>query len=200
MRGIRDGGLRSLRHGEQRRYPTDLSDKQWLCICPHLPEPTGQERPRIHALRAILDAIYYVLKSGCPWRLLPREFPPWKTLYDDWFRRWRIDGTWGRLNAELCAGLYEMPAWQGPRSQRSDSRLPVGQDHGSRRERARLRARQESGWHSKRHLLLWTPRLWCSKCAYTQRQGARPRGHQSALLEQVQGRFGHLSHLWVDAG
>jgi putative transposase len=51
-------------------------------------------------LRAILDAVFYVLKSGCPWRLLPREFPPWKTVYD-WFRRWRIDGTWERLNAEL---------------------------------------------------------------------------------------------------
>src|SRR5829696_8214312 len=56
--------------------------------------------PRLHGLRAILDAVFYVLKSGCPWRLLPREFPPWKTVYD-WFRRWRIDGTWERLNAEL---------------------------------------------------------------------------------------------------
>jgi transposase len=51
-------------------------------------------------LRAILDAVFYVLKSGCPWRLLPRDFPPWKTVYD-WFRRWRIDGSWERLNTEL---------------------------------------------------------------------------------------------------
>ena len=48
----------------------------------------------------ILNAVFYVLKSGCPWRLLPRDFPPWKTVYD-WFRRWRIDGTWERLNAGL---------------------------------------------------------------------------------------------------
>jgi transposase len=41
-------------------------------------------------LRAILDAVFYVLKSGCPWRLLPKDFPPWKTVYD-WFRRWRIE-------------------------------------------------------------------------------------------------------------
>ena len=85
---------------ESRRYPTDLSDGEWRCISPHLPCPTGQGRPRLHGLRAILDAVFYVLKSGCPWRLLPREFPPWKTVYD-WFRRWRIDGTWERLNAEL---------------------------------------------------------------------------------------------------
>jgi len=85
---------------ESRKYPTDLSDHEWRCIRPHLPEPTGQGRPRLHGSRAILDAVFYVLKSGCPWRLLPREFPPWKTVYD-WFRRWRIDGTWERLNAEL---------------------------------------------------------------------------------------------------
>jgi putative transposase len=54
----------------------------------------------LHGLREILDAVFYVLKSGCPWRWLPRDFPPWKTVYD-WFRRWRIDGTWERLNAEL---------------------------------------------------------------------------------------------------
>ncbi len=49
--------------------------------------------PRLHGLRAILDAVFfYVLKSGCPWRLLPRDFPPWKTVYE-WFRKWRIDGT-----------------------------------------------------------------------------------------------------------
>jgi putative transposase len=85
---------------ESTRYPTDLSDDEWLCISPHLPEHARRGRPRIHGLRPILDAVFYVLKSGCPWRMLPREFPPWKTVYD-WFRRWRIDGTWERLNAAL---------------------------------------------------------------------------------------------------
>jgi len=76
---------------ESKRYPTDLSDEEWRCIGPHLPEHTGQlGRPRVHGLRAILDAVFYVLKSGCPWRLLPKEFPPWKTVYD-WFRRWRLE-------------------------------------------------------------------------------------------------------------
>jgi putative transposase len=70
---------------ENRRYPTDLSNDEWRCISPHLPEPAGLGRPRLHGLRAILDAVFYVLKSGCPWRLLPRDFPPWKTVYD-WFR------------------------------------------------------------------------------------------------------------------
>jgi putative transposase len=91
---------------ESRRYPTDLCDDEWRCIRPHLPEPTGQGRPRLHGLRAILDAVFYVLKSGCPWRWMPRDFPPWKTVYD-WFKRWRIDGTWERLNAELRGRLRD---------------------------------------------------------------------------------------------
>jgi putative transposase len=85
---------------ESRRYPTDLSDDEWRCIRTHLPQPAREGRPRLHGLREILDAVFYVLKSGCPWRWLPRDFPPWKTVYD-WFRKWRIDGTWKRLNAEL---------------------------------------------------------------------------------------------------
>ena len=85
---------------ESRKYPTDLSDNEWRCIGPHLPGPAGRGRPRLHGLRVILNAVFYVLKSGCPWRLLPRDFPPWKSVYD-WFRRWRIDGTWERLNAGL---------------------------------------------------------------------------------------------------
>jgi putative transposase len=67
---------------ESKRYPTDLSNDEWLCIGPHLPRPTGRGRPRLHGLRAILDAVFYVLKSGCPWRLLPKDFPPWKSVYD----------------------------------------------------------------------------------------------------------------------
>ena len=57
-------------------------------------------RPRTHSPREILDAVFYVLKSGCPWRLLPRDFAPWETVYW-WFGRWREDSTFERLNAAL---------------------------------------------------------------------------------------------------
>jgi putative transposase len=80
---------------ESRMYPTDLSDDEWGYISPHLPGPKERGRPKIHGPRAILDTVFYVLKSGCPWRLLPHDFSPWKTVYD-WFRRWRIDGTFER--------------------------------------------------------------------------------------------------------
>jgi putative transposase len=51
-------------------------------------------------LREILDAIFYILRSGCAWRLLPHDFPPWKTIHH-YFRTWRLDGTWERVNASL---------------------------------------------------------------------------------------------------
>src|ERR687896_12195 len=84
------------------KYSTDLSDSEWACLKLHLPasKKRGRGRPRIHSLRDILDAIFYVLKSGCPWRLLPLCFPPWKSVYH-WFRKWRIDGTFEQLNTAL---------------------------------------------------------------------------------------------------
>ena len=84
----------------RKRYPTDLSDAEWKCIELHLPTPRAPGRPRTHSLREILDAIFYMVRSGCAWRLLPHEFPPWKTIHH-YFRTWRIDGTWERLHAAL---------------------------------------------------------------------------------------------------
>ena len=86
------------------KYPTDLSDVEWACLKRHLPslKQRGRGRPKVHSPREILNAIFYLLKSGCPWRLLPRDyFPPWKTVYHWFRRRWRIDGTFERLNAAL---------------------------------------------------------------------------------------------------
>jgi putative transposase len=84
----------------KRSYSTDLTDIEWEYLAPHVPAPSRRGRPRLHTTRKILDAVFYLRKSGCPWRLLPREFPPWETVYS-WFRRWRMDGTWEGLNAAL---------------------------------------------------------------------------------------------------
>src|ERR687893_224239 len=65
----------------RRPYPTDLSDAEWFCMEPYLPTPKAPGRPRVHSLREILNAIFYIVRSGCAWRLLPHEFPPWKTIH-----------------------------------------------------------------------------------------------------------------------
>src|SRR5215207_3393716 len=149
---------------ESRRYPTDLSDDEWRCIGPHLPGPTGQGRPRVHGLRAILAAVFYVLKSGCPWRLLPKDFPPWKTVYD-WFRRWRIDGTWERLNTELRERLRcRIGRDPNPSAGIVDSQSVRTTGVGGN-ERGFDPAKKVE--RRKRHLNLWTPKDWCSKLRYT---------------------------------
>ena len=74
-------------------YPTDLSDAAWTLLAALLPPALPGGRPRTTELRAILNAIFYVLRTGCQWRLLPREFPAWGTVYHC-FRTWKNAGVW----------------------------------------------------------------------------------------------------------
>lgn len=84
----------------RRAYPSDLTDEQWALIDPLIPLPSTEGRPPIHSRRELLNAILYVLRSGCPWRLLPHEFPAWQTVY--WyFRRWQREGVWDQILAAL---------------------------------------------------------------------------------------------------
>jgi putative transposase len=85
-----------------RTYPTDLSDAEFRHIEPHLPAANQRGRPKIHAPREILNAVFYVLKSGCPWRLLPRNFPPWKTVYH-WFSELGASTGRGSGSTRRCA-------------------------------------------------------------------------------------------------
>jgi putative transposase len=80
----------------RKPYPTDLSDAQWTRLRSYLPTPKAGGRPRTHSLRDVFDAIFYVLKSGCHWRLLPHDFPPWSTVYYH-FRRLRLTGSWSLI-------------------------------------------------------------------------------------------------------
>jgi putative transposase len=86
----------------RKTYPTDLSEKEWACLKTHLPASKLPSRLRAHFLRDIFDAIFYVLRSGCPWRLLPHDFPPWSTVYYH-FRRFRLSGLWHRTFTILRA-------------------------------------------------------------------------------------------------
>ena len=72
----------------RRTYPTDLSDAEWISLKSYLPAPRGEGRPRTHSLRDVFDAIFYVLKSGCHWRLSPHDFPSWSSVYYHFRRFW----------------------------------------------------------------------------------------------------------------
>ena len=88
------------------RYATDLTDAEFTLVAPHLPAPSRVGRPREVDLREVLDAIFYLLRTGCPWRLLPREFPPRSTVFG-YFRRLWEDGTWPTLHALLVMAARE---------------------------------------------------------------------------------------------
>jgi putative transposase len=81
-------------------YPSNLSDAQWEALQRHLPLLPRRGRPPTHSLRSIFDAIFYVLRTGCPWRYLPANFPPWQTVCYH-LRRLRLKGIWFRLLTAL---------------------------------------------------------------------------------------------------
>jgi len=85
---------------KRRKYRTDVTDAQWEIIRKLLPKPGGKGRPQTVSRREVLNAILYVDRSGCQWRLLPHDFPNWRTVYTV-FRRWRISGVWRAVHDAL---------------------------------------------------------------------------------------------------
>jgi putative transposase len=99
----------------RKPYPTDLTDKEWDLIKPLVPTAKPGGRPETYPTREIMDAIFYILRGGCAWRLLPHDFPPWQMVYQ-YFWRWRNDGTWQRLHdllrgdVRVAAGKRRQPS------------------------------------------------------------------------------------------
>ena len=82
------------------RYPTDVTDAEWAILAPLLPPPAETGRHRSWEMRNRINAIFFVLRGGVPWCMLPEHFPPHQTTYR-WFMRFRDDGTWESLNHHL---------------------------------------------------------------------------------------------------
>ncbi len=89
---------------EREPYPSDLSDAEWQILKPLIPPAKPGGRPRNTDMREVLNGVFYELRGGCAWRMLPHDLPPWQTVYH-YFRQWKGDGTWGRMNQELRTKL-----------------------------------------------------------------------------------------------
>jgi putative transposase len=83
-------------------YPTDLADRHWDCIKDLIPAAKPGGRPRSLEMRQVLNAILYILATGAQWRMLPKDYPKWQSVYY-YFRKWRDDGSWQRIHDTLRA-------------------------------------------------------------------------------------------------
>src|SRR3954469_16607091 len=131
-------------------YPSDLNDEQWRLIGPRLPVGPGGGRPRATDPRDVLDAILYVLRTGCQWRYLPRDFPPKSTVWR-YFDQWRRDGTLDRIHDLLRRKVRTMEKPYHPRTSASVDSQSIDTTSGGE-QRGRDNAKNVDG--RKRHIVV----------------------------------------------
>jgi putative transposase len=178
----------------RKRYPSDLTDVQWENIEHLLPPPKPGGRPRSYSNRELVAAILYVTRSGCAWRMLPHDFPPWESVYG-YFRRWRLAGVWQSIHDQLVAtvrlfdGRQEQPTAAIRDSQTvktTEQGGPHGYDAGKK-----VNGR-------KRHLLVDTLGLLLAVVVHP--ADVQDRDGAKLVLETVRRQLPRLQLIWADGG
>jgi transposase len=176
-------------------YASDVTDREWALIAPHLPAARTGGRPRSTCLRQVVNAVFYLLQTGCQWRMLPRDFPPRSTVYG-YFRAWTAAGVWAHVHDVLyrrsreLEGREESPTAAIIDSQSvrtgAEAREMVGYDAGKR-----VKGR-------KRHLV--TDMLGLVLRIEVHSAGVQDRDGAALVLDRITRRFPFLERFFADAG
>jgi len=178
----------------RRGYPSDLSDEQWAVIEALVPAVRSGGRPEKHPRRAIVNAIFYVVRTGCSWRQLPHDFPPWQTVF--WyFTQWRADGTTDRLHDALRDRVRDA-AGRDPMASAGivDAQSVKGADTVGAGSRGFDAGKKVNG--RKRHIVVDTMGLLLAVIITTasvqDRDGAR------TVLDRLRFAMPSVVHIWAD--
>ena len=179
---------------EGLRYASDTTDEEWAMIAPYMPCKNRRGRPRVTEMRTLVNSIFFIAQSGCQWRLLPKEFPPYTTV-QRYFYRWRDDGTWQKINHHLVMMVREADGREAsPTAGVIDSQSvktteaggPRGYDAGKK-----IKGR-------KRHLLTDTAGFLIAGIVHE--ASIQDRDGAPALLQLIRSAFPWLRHVFADGG
>lgn len=174
-------------------YPSDTTDREWEYIKSMIPAAKFGGRYRVTDMRKTIDAIFYLTRTGCAWRYLPLEYPPWQTVYG-YFRKWRLDGTWQRIHDRLRGDVREQEGHERqPSAGIIDSQSVKTTDRGGA-ERGFDAGKQTAG--RKRHILVDTLGLLLLVVVHS--AGIQDRDGARRVLAPLAYCFTRLRKIWAD--
>jgi putative transposase len=178
---------------KRNTYPSDLTDERWRLIEPLLPPEKDGGRPREVDLREVVNGIFYLVKTGIPWRFVPHDLPPWGTVHY-FYRQWRLDGTWEKVLAALRTRVRHADGRKkSPSAAIVDSQSIKTSEGGE--QKGYDAGKRVAG--RKRHILVDTLGLLMAVVVHS--VGVQGRDGIKPLLERAKGRFPPLRLNWADA-